>query len=459
MTYYLAIDIGASSGRHILGWLENGQLRTEEVYRFANGIIKQGDSLLWDAETLVREVITGIKACGEAGKIPKSIAIDTWGVDYVLLDEQLRELPPVYAYRDARTAAMPARVEQLISPQDLYVRTGIARQAFNSIYQLMCDKESGRLAQAAHCLMMPDYLAWRLTGLLTNEYTNATTTGLVNAATRDWDTELLQLLGLPAHIFQPLGRCSDVIGTFTQEIQGKTGFDAQVIFAPTHDTASAVAACDIDESSTDAGSADAGSIYISSGTWSLIGIESPVPILSEAAWLANFTNEGGAGGTYRVLKNLMGMWLLQGVRRDIGGSKTPDDLMHMAMESGFVELFDVNSPLLTAPENMTNAVCALLGRQLPVGDVLNAIYHSLAQAYAQAAEEIEAITGRTFGGIHIVGGGGRDAYLGQLTAQYTGKQVTIGRKEATAAGNLLSQVMADTGMTLAQARNMMGGII
>ena len=447
MTTYLAIDIGASSGRHILGRLEDGQLQTEEVYRFENGMVKQGGSLTWDVEALAREVIAGIKACGRAGKIPKSIAIDTWGVDYVLLDEQLQELRPVYAYRDARTADMPARVEQIISTQALYARTGIPPHTINSVYQLMCDKESGRLAQAAHFLMMPDYLAWRLTGRLTNEYTNATTTGLVNAAARDWDTELLSLLGLPEHIFQPLGKCADVIGTFTQEIQDEIGFDAQVVFAPTHDTASAVAACDIDENS----------IYISSGTWSLIGIESPVPMLSEAARLVGFTNEGGAGGTYRVLKNLMGMWLLQGVRRDLGRTKHPDELMHMAMESKFVELFDVNAPLLTAPESMTEAVRTLLGKQLPVGDVLNAIYHSLARAYAQAAEEIEQITGRAFDGIHIVGGGGRDKYLGQMTAQYTGKQVTIGEKEATAAGNLLSQVMADTGMTLAQARKLMGG--
>ena len=447
MTYYLAIDIGASSGRHILGWLEDGQLRTEEVCRFENGMVKQGSSLLWDAEALAKEVTVGIKACGRAGKIPKSIAIDTWGVDYVLLDERLHELPPVYAYRDARTADMPARAEQIISPQDLYARTRIARQAFNSIYQLLCDKESGRLARAAHCLMMPDYLAWRMTGQITNEYTNATTTGLVNAAARDWDAELLSLLGLSGHIFQPLGSPSGTIGTFTQAVRDEIGFDAQVLFAPTHDTASAVAACDI----------DAGSIYLSSGTWSLIGIESPVPMLTEAARLANFTNEGGVGGTYRVLKNLMGMWLLQGVRRDIGRTKHPDELMHMAMESKFAELFDVNSPLLTAPESMTEAVCTLLGKQLPAGDVLNAIYHSLAHAYAQAADEIEKITGRAFGGIHIVGGGGRDQYLGQLTAQYTGKRVTIGKKEATAAGNLLSQVMADTGMTLAQARKLMGG--
>jgi len=449
MTYYLAIDIGASSGRHILGWLEDGRLQTEEVYRFENGMVKRGGALTWDTEALAREVIAGIKACGAAGKIPKSIAVDTWGVDYVLLDERQRELPPVYAYRDARTAGMPARLEQIISPQELFARTGIARQAFNSIYQLMCDKESGRLAKAAHVLMMPDYLAWRLTGQRTNEYTNATTTGLVNAAARDWDTELLSLLGLSSHIFQPLGSPSGTIGTFTQEIQDEIGFDAQMVFAPTHDTASAVAACDIDESS----------IYISSGTWSLIGIESPVPMLTEAARLAGFTNEGGAGGTYRVLKNIMGMWLLQGVRRDLGRTKHPDELMHMAMESDFVEIFDVNSPLLTAPESMTEAVRTLLGKQLPVGDVLNAIYHSLAQAYAQAAEEIEAITGRAFGGIHIVGGGGRDKYLGQLTAQYTGKKVTIGRKEATAAGNLLSQMMADTGISLTQARKMIGGII
>jgi len=445
MTTYLAIDIGASSGRHILGWLEDEQLCTEEIYRFENGMVKQGGSLLWDVEALVREVTAGIKACGRAGKLPKSVAIDTWGVDYVLLDEQLQKLPSVFAYRDARTAGMPACVEQIISPQALYARTGIATQAFNTIYQLMCDKESGRLAQAAHCLMMPDYLAWKLTGQLTNEYTIATTTGLVNVDTRAWDTGLLQLLGLP-NIFQPLGRCSDVIGTFTQEMRDEIGFDAQVVFAPAHDTASAVAACDIDESS----------IYISSGTWSLIGIESPVPMLTEAARLAGFTNEGGAGGTCRVLKNLMGMWLLQGVRRDLGHTNTPDELMHMAMKSKFIELFDVNSPLLTAPENMIEAVCTLLGKQLPVGDVLNAIYHSLAQAYAQAAEEIEQITGRAFGSIHIVGGGGRDKYLGQLTAQYTGKHVTIGRKEATAAGNLLSQVMADTGASLKEARKMMG---
>lgn len=441
--YYLAIDIGASSGRHILGSIENGKLCLEEIYRFENGIKNENGTLIWDTENLFSHVKRGIARCKDIGKLPKTVAIDTWGVDYVLLDENEREIYPAVSYRDSRTNDGAAAVSAVISQSELYRRTGIQKQNFNTVYQLYCDKESGKLKGAKHFLMMPEYLSFKLTGVMKNEYTNASTTNLVDAQTKQWDTYILDKLGLPADIFLPLSVPGTSVGRFTDEIRGEIGFDCEVILCPSHDTASAVAACPIDDES----------VYISSGTWSLIGTENTQPVLSEDALAANFTNEGGIEYRFRFLKNFMGMWLLQNIRKDIDKSLSYDQMMQLAMDSDFTDKIDPNAPCFVAPDSMIDAVRGYLGRpDLPLGDVISSVYHSLAASYKTAVDEIERISGKQIKSVHIVGGGSKDRYLNLLTAQYTGKKVYTGLMEATATGNILSQIMADKNIDLTEAR-------
>ncbi len=442
-TYYLAIDIGASSGRHILGYIENDRLCLEEIYRFDNNIKNENGTLIWDIENLFSEVKAGIAKCKAIGKIPKTVAIDTWGVDYVLLDENKKEILPAVAYRDGRTEESSKAVAELISQAELYSRTGIQKQNFNTIYQLYADKLSGKLEKAKHFLMMPEYLSFKLTGEMHNEYTEATTSNLVNAESKQWDKYILDKLGLPEDIFRPLSVPGTVAGSFAEEVKNEVGFDSTVILAPSHDTASAVAACPIDDES----------VYISSGTWSLIGTENAEAVLSEKAQKANFANEGGIEYRFRFLKNIMGMWLFQNIRRNINKELSYDEMMNLAAESSFKEKIDPNDNVFLAPENMIEAVRNYLGKpDLPLGDVLSSVYHSLADSYRKAVCEIEDISGKDIKAIHIVGGGSKDKYLNKLTAEYTGKKVFTGLMEATATGNLISQIMYDKKITLTQAR-------
>ncbi len=450
MSTYLAIDIGASSGRHLVGHFDGERLSTEEIYRFKNGIERTEAGLFWDIHHLTTEVVNGLKAAGQKGITPDVIAIDTWGVDYVLLDRDLNELLPVYAYRDDRTqqkngagkTAIDA-VREIISPEDLYSRTGIQFQPFNTIYQLYCDKLNGKLDKAEHFLMIPEYLAYRLTGEIKNEYTNATTTNLVHAESGSWDKELTQRLGFPEQIFKELRMPSSKVGELLPKIQEEVGFNSAVIFCPTHDTASAVCGSPV-------GPDD---LYLSSGTWSLMGIESPEPLLGEAFQKANFTNEGGIEHRFRVLKNIMGMWLIQNIQANMeAGIADPaypegckvsfDEIVQLAKASSFKELINVNDERLVAPENMVKTIREMLGREeLPIGDVINCVYLSLAEEYKRTVEEIEALTERQFEALYIVGGGCQNQYLNELTARATGKPVYAGPVEATACGNLISQLM------------------
>lgn len=443
MNYYLAIDIGASSGRHILGYIDNGRLKLEEIHRFENYITNQNSTLVWDIEHLVNEVKKGIANCKEIGKIPCTVAIDTWGVDYVLLDENKKEIKPCYCYRDSRTNAVIDEVESLVSPAQLYAKTGIQKQNFNTIYQLYADKKNGKLLNAKYFLMMPEYLSFKLTGVCKNEYTNATTTGLVNAKTKTWDNDILSALDLPSELFGALNTPSSLVGDLSAEVQRIVGFNSTVIFAPSHDTASAVCACPMQDDD----------LYISSGTWSLIGTEITQPILSDNARKLNFSNEGGIDYRFRFLKNYMGMWLFQNIRRNLNKSMTYDEMMTLAMNCGEYKYFDVNDSTLVAPKNMIEAIGKLIGSD-DLGFILNSAYHSLAKSYSEAMTEIEAVTGKRFNAIHIVGGGCQDEYLNALTRDYTGKDVTAGPIEATATGNIVSQIMHDKKISLATARDL-----
>ncbi len=432
MSYCLAIDIGASSGRHILGEYKNGSLNCTEIYRFENGFKNQNGTLVWDIEQLTDYVIEGIAECKKQGFIPETVAIDTWGVDYVLLDKDNKEILPAVSYRDQRTSGIPEEVFKVISEDELYSKTGIQNQSFNTIYQLWCDKKSGKMEKAEKMLMIPEYLSFRLTGVIKNEYTNASTTNLINAESKSWDFEIIEKLGFKKSIFGELSEPTTVIGNFSEEIKNRVGFDATVIFCPSHDTASAVAACPIDEKS----------IFISSGTWSLVGTENLYPVTTKEAKEANLSNEGGINYRFRFLKNIMGMWLFQNIRKNLDKKYTYDEMMYMAMESDFSEKIDPTDETFLAPENMIEAIRNYLGKpELPIGDVLSSVYHSLASSYDKTVKEIERISNKTVEKISIVGGGCKDKYLNSLTKRYTGKRVTAGPTEGTAAGNLLAQIM------------------
>ena len=442
--FYLAIDIGASSGRHILGELKDGRFETTEVYRFENGFKEQNGTLIWDIEQLTSDVINGIAECKKLGKIPETVAIDTWGVDYVLFDEEDKEILPCVSYRDSRTLSAVEEVFEVISKEELYSKTGIQTQPYNTIFQLWCDKKSGKLQNAKRLLMMPEYLSYRLTGVMKNEYTNASTTGLVNAENKTIDKEVCDRLGINAGIFDNLNLPSTYIGNFTEEVKEKVGFDAKVIFCPSHDTASAVAACPVDENS----------VFISSGTWSLVGTENLYPVTTKAAMEANFSNEGGINYRFRFLKNIMGMWLFQNIRKNLDKKYTYDEMMQMAMESSYDKLIDPTDDCFLAPENMVEAIRNYLGEpELPIGDVLKSVYISLATSYKNTVEEIEAVAGKKVDRVAIVGGGSKDKYLNKLTKEYTGRCVTVGPTEGTAIGNLIAQLMyTDKDIDLFKAR-------
>lgn len=428
--YCLAIDIGASSGRHILGECKNGEIKMTEIYRFDNGFINVDGTLAWDIEYLFKSVVEGIKKCAEIGKIPETVAIDTWGVDYVLLDKDKKEILPAVSYRDCRTVGVPQEVDEIISADELYKITGIQRQNYNTIYQLYCDMKSGKLDKAEHMLMMPEYLSYKLTGKIKSEYTIASTTSLVNAKEKCWDMELIKKLGIKPAIFNEICMPGSEVGNFTKEVKDYVGFDATVVFPPCHDTASAIAACSLKENS----------MYISSGTWSLIGVLNTHPVLTKEAKEANFANEGGVNGTYRFLKNIMGMWLFQSIRRNLDKKYTYDEMMKMAEESSFKQTFNPNDERLVSPVNMIEAIRECLGEpQLPIADVINSVYHSLATSYVDAIDDIELLTGKKIESINIIGGGSKDGYLNRLIKEYTKKDVLTGAVEATAMGNLKTQ--------------------
>ena len=446
MSYYLAIDIGASSGRHLLGEIKDEKLTITEIYRFENSIKENNGTLVWDTEELVENVIRGLEECRKADKIPQTVAIDTWGVDYVLLDKDGREILPCVAYRDARTAAVPQEICKLIDKNELYRRTGIGEQTYNTIFQLWCDKQSGKMDKAEHLLMMPDYLSYKLTGVVSHEYTICSTTGLLNAESKSWDGEIIEKLGYKKELFKKISKPCTPVGNLSEEIKARVGFDCLVLHCPAHDTASAVAACPISDDS----------LFISSGTWSLVGTENTYPVTTQQAMDAGLSNEGGINYRYRFLKNIMGMWLFQSIRKELGGRYTYDELMQLAMSSDFKELIDPTDDAFLAPKSMIEAVKSYLGKpDLPLEDVLSSIYHSLAVSYRNTLQEIESISRKEIRHINIVGGGCKDRYLNGLTKLYTGKNVSAGPVECTATGNIISQMFfCCDDMTLEKAREL-----
>ncbi|WP_288848576.1 rhamnulokinase [Mitsuokella jalaludinii] len=442
ITYYLAVDIGASSGRHILGWMDKGKIRMEEIYRFENKLEKRNGHLCWDLDHLFHEVVEGMRKCKELDRIPASVGIDTWGVDFVLLDAHGNVLGNTVAYRDGRTKGMDEEVYKVISESELYGRNGIQKQLFNSIYQLMAiKKETPQLLERAErFLMIPEYLNYRLTGVAMNEYTNATTTQLVNAKTQDWDFELMEMLGLPTKIFGELNMPKTLVGPLSSNMAKRVGFQTNVVLPATHDTGSAVMA--VPTNSDD-------SIYLSSGTWSLMGIERLIPDCTEMSRKHNFTNEGGYHHRYRYLKNIMGMWVMQNLRREFKHKYTFEELYELAhIGRYFTSIVDVNDDTFLAPESMIRALqdyCEQTGQEKPETEceLLYCVYRSLAKCYAKTVAEIETVTGRTYDTIHVVGGGCQDKFLDRLLVEVTGKEVYAGPVEATAIGNIMAQMLRD----------------
>ena len=423
MRAYLAIDIGASSGRHIIGWNEGGVLRTEEVFRFPNGMVEQDGHLTWDVVQLLHEVKRGIDEA--VCRYPEivSLSIDTWGVDYVLLRGS-EEIFPCYSYRDSRTEAVISSVHGLMPFADLYRRTGIQFQPFNTIYQLYADKLAGRLEDVTDFLLMPEYLLWKLCGTKAHEYTNATTGGMVSAETGEYDAGIIEALGLPAHLFRHLSRPGVVIG----EYRG-----IKCILCATHDTGSAVEGIPMEGNHP----------YISSGTWSLLGVRTAKPITDAASERANWSNEGGVGYN-RYQKNIMGMWLINCLRSELCPDKPFGEIVNEAESSRFEETVDANAAAFLAPESMKAAFDAALSvRPSGAGDYFRCAYRSLALCYANAIRELQQNTGEQYDRLYIVGGGAKNEYLNRLTETATGKKVIALPIEATALGNLKIQREAD----------------
>lgn len=430
MNCYLAIDIGASSGRHIVGWKENNNIRTEEVFRFPNGVKEENGHLVWDIKSLAENVVKGIKAAFEKYPHIKSLAIDTWAVDYVLLRGK-QEILPCYAYRDNRTEKGIQLVHGKISFEELYAKTGIQFQTFNTVYQLYDDILSGRLEKATDFLMIPEYLSYVLTGKKIHEYTNATTTGLVNARSKGYDREIIGKLDLPEKLFGKLYQAGTRVGALKPEIAEEVGGQTEVVLCASHDTASAVEGIPMTENAP----------YISSGTWSLLGLKVHEAITNEESRKANYSNEGGVG-YYRYQKNIMGMWVVNRLRSELCPEKPFQQIEKEARESAFNDYVDVNDNVFLAPKCMKAAFDSWFEEKKPqtIGDYFRCAFVSLAISYMNALDELKRNSKKEFDTLYIVGGGAKNKLLNELTEQVCKIKVCALPIEATALGNLKIQI-------------------
>lgn len=425
----------------MLASLSDGRMRLEEVYRFENGLVEKDGELCWDHERLYGEILKGMRRCKELGKIPESVGVDTWGVDFVLLDKNNQIIGNTVSYRDGRTKGMDELVYKLIPEDELYARTGIQKAMYNTIYQLMAvkTKHPEYFEQAKRLLFTPDYFHMKLLGKAVNEYTIATTSQLINPASGKWDYGLLERLGYPAEIFGDTVMPGTVLGSLTPECIEKVGYDCKVVLPASHDTASAVLAVP---------NVGGKNVYISSGTWSLMGVERESADCSKKAKQHNMTNEGGYGRSFRFLKNIMGMWMIQSVKKESGTNLSYAEICEEAAKQSINSLVDCYDERFLAPASMTKEIadaCAESGQQVPADlyETACVIYRSLAECYAKTISELEEMTGERYGCINIVGGGSNADYLNRLTAEFTGRTVYAGPGEATAIGNVAAQMLAD----------------
>ena len=441
---YLAADFGAGSGRVIAGWLEDGRLVMEELHRFPDRQVRLGQHIFWDFPALFQDLKDGLTKAAAAGCNVRSLGIDTWGVDFGLIDEAGDLLAWPICYRDSRTEGM----QQHVFPEKLdrsahYAVTGIQQMDINTLFQLVAMQRAGdlRLAHAHRLLFMPDLLAYFLTGRATNEYTIASTGELLDARTRSWSMDTVRALNMPAHIFGDIIHPGTVRGKLLPDIAAETRLGAiDVVAVGSHDTACAVCATPLTK----------GAAFLSSGTWSLLGVELAEPILTDAARLAEFTNEGGVGGTIRFLQNITGLWLLQRLMaewKSVGEEQTFDTLLPAAAASQYESTIPVSDARFSNPLSMETAIMDYLseaGRPAPQSkaDLTRCVLRSLACKYAEAIKGLNALLPEPVTQLNVIGGGSQNALLNQLTADATGLPVVAGPVEATAMGNILVQAMA-----------------
>lgn len=448
---YLAVDLGASSGRHMAGLFDGKRLSLEEIHRFSNGPVPVQQSLHWDALGLWHEIRQGLVAAHKRfGTEVRSVGVDTWGVDFALLDRHDQLLGNPFHYRDARTAGMMERAFKIVPRSEIFAATGLQFMQFNTLYQLLSMKlaESPTLEVAKTFLMIPDLFHWLLTGEKGNEVTDASTTQFFDPRTGSWATELLAKFGLPTNIFAPLVQPGTKLGPLQKSICDDLAIaPIDVIVPGTHDTASAVVSVPAARSSGERPDW----CYISSGTWSLMGVEVPEPIVNTRAAELNFTNEGGVGGTTRVLKNISGLWLIQECRRvwnHAGANFTWEDLNHRAATAPpLVSFIDPDRSEFLSPTDMPQAIrnfCQRTGQKMPEdqGAVLRTALESLAMQYRRVLGWLEELIGSTIQTIHIVGGGAHNHLLCQMAADACGRRVVAGPVEGTAIGNIIVQAVA-----------------
>ncbi len=447
---YLAADFGGGSGRIIAGTLDGDNIKLEEIYRFPNRQIQLGKHLYWDFLALFEEMKTGLKLAAQKGLQVESIGIDTWGVDFGLIDRNGNLLGNPICYRDARTQGVPSEVFKKIDIQSHYAEAGIQIMDINTIFQLYSayQENAGLVEQADKLLFMPDLFSFYLTGKANNEYCIASTSELLDARKRTWNFPLIQKLGLPTKLFGEIVQPGTVRGTITPEIAEETGLSptVKVIAVGSHDTASAVFAVPYKNHSSK------GKAYLSSGTWSLLGVELDEPILTEEARMAGCTNEGGVGGKIRFLQNITGLWILQCLMKewkDAGNGTDYATLVTEAEEAETDSLIDVDDPIFQKPENMEKAIahfCENHGQIVPRGrgEIARCVLASLAKRYKRGIEEMNAMLPEPIKELHIIGGGSQNKLLNRLTEEATGIPVIAGPVEATAIGNIMVQAMANT---------------
>lgn len=436
----LAFDCGATSGRGVLATFQGGSFKMEEVYRFPSEMVRRDGRMYWDALAMYRHFVTCLKELGDKGIRLDSIGIDTWGVDFgcVGKDGGLLGLPR--CYRDPYTTGIPEKVYETIPHGRLYERTGIQILNFNTIFQLYAQTLAGdaALKEAESILFMPDLLSYLLTGQKVCEYTDASTSGMMDQDSRQFNKGLLEELGIRTDVLLPIVQSGTVVGSLRPEIARETGLGpVPVIAVAGHDTASAIAAVP---------AADERFAYLSSGTWSLMGIEVPAPIINEASARLNFTNEGGIEGTTRFLKNITGMWLLEECRRiwkASGKDYSYPELMAMARsEASFPGRINPDDPRFSAPENMVDAISDGVGNSPSDAQIVSCIYHSLADRYKEVLEMLQGFAPFKIEKLHIIGGGSANDLLNQWTADAIGIPVVAGPSEATAIGNVMMQAKA-----------------
>lgn len=436
---YTAIDVGASSGRIMVGELNEGKLDIQEIHRFANGFSQRDGHCLWDIDHLLKQILQGLQKVKTLGYEHCTVGIDTWAVDYVLLDEKGDRLREAISYRDRRTDHTIDKLEHTLSKAAIYQKTGMQFQPFNTIYQLF-EEDRELLKKTDKIMMIPDYLGYCLTGKAVTEITNVSTTQLLNVSTGNLDPELLEAVSVLEQQFAPLTEPGCELGKLRNEWFPDYDLPAcKVMTVATHDTASAVIA---------APGVNDGWAYISSGTWSLIGVENKTPIITDLALENNYTNERGANNTIRFLKNIIGMWVIQEVKQQLQADYSFQQLAEEAKKTEpFQQFINLNDKRFLNPENMIKEIqhyCRQTRQKIPrtAGELACCIYSNLAIIYAIAIKELETITEKPIEQFHIIGGGARNDFLNQLTADMSGKAVYAGPIEATATGNLLMQMIA-----------------